>query len=515
MKKFVILITITVFLAGIAIQANPQKKELTLKEAIQISLKNNLDLKIEILNSDYFWNSIEINKSIYIPTFDVNSSMSETKQPSSNFFSRDININERQELSLTLNQKIPLGGDLSIQMTNSRSESNSQFSTVNPYLSSQLSFSLSQPLLKGFGSFATNKDIYITLNDYKSNKQQLRKTIIDLIYNVEQNYWNLVYAYQNKDAQQKALERATDLLKQNEIKVRVGAAAPIDILSAKAEKANFESTVIQAEQQVQTAEEALKKILNIVQEDYTINPIDKPEIKKITVDFNKFLLEALNNRPDIIQAKLDLENQNIRVRYARNQMLPSLNLTASYFTVGRGGDQLILEGNPFTGNQQVVGSIKKDIWDSINETVSNLYQNYSVSLNLSLPLSLKRERAQLMQAQINLKKSLLSLKKIENTIYSDVKEALKELETREKIVDANRITLELRDQHLKAEHKKLSVGLATNFDVINAQRDYLTALSSELNSRIQYKMTIAQINQILARTFEAFNIKFKDFIKNK
>ena len=92
---------------------------------------------------------------------------------------------------------------------------------------------------------------------------------------------------------------------------------------------------------------------------------------------------------------------------------------------------------------------------------------------------------------------------------------IKELEARTKLVEANKITLELRDQQLRAEEKKLSVGLATNFDVITAQRDYMTAQSTELQSRINFNMTIARIYQILARTFKAYNINFKELGKNK
>ena len=220
----------------------------------------------------------------------------------------------------------------------------------------------------------------------------------------------------------------------------------------------------------------------------------------------------MNKRPDIERARLDLKNYNIRVKYARNQMLPNLQLTASYYTSGRGGDQLIWEGNPFFGGR-VIGSVSVDIWDSMKDVFANLYRNYSVNLSLSIPLSLKKEKAELAQAKLNLKRSLLSLKNVENTIYSEVKEVIKELETNLKLAEANNIAMELQLQKLRAEEKKFSVGLSTNYMVLQAQSSYVNAVTQALSSNVEYKKTLAKINKILARTFKAYNINFRDFVK--
>lgn len=514
MRRFLSFIILFVFIGNFFIHTEEQKKQLSLKEAIFFALKNNLDLQIEMTNTDYFWNSLKINESIFVPTFNVDFTNSETNRPSTGVLS-GAEIDKMKNLSLTLrlDQKLALGGNLSVQVENSKRESSSRFWNPNPILSSQLTFSLSQPLLKGFGTFATKKDIYIANNEYKKNRHQLRDQIINLVNNVENAYWNLVYAHQSLEATKMGLKQAKDLLRENEIKVRVGSAAKIEILEAQTSVANYESQVIQSEQNVQTAEETLKKILNMVQRVEPIEPLDKPDIKTISIDFNKFLHEALNNRPDIERARLDLKNYNILVKYARNQMLPDLQLTASYYTTGQGGDQLIYEGNPLFGPSILVGSIEKDIWESMKDVISNLYRNYSIGLSLSIPLSFSREKAQLAQAKINLKRALLTLKNIENNIYSEVKEVLKELEARTKLVRANEIALKLNEQKLMAEKKKLAVGLSTNFYVINAQNEYLRALTNELRAKIDYNLTLAKINKTLARTFEANNIKFKDFVK--
>lgn len=522
MKRFLSFLIIFALIAGtyIPAQEEPAAEEqkemnLTLKEAIFTALKDNLNLQISMIGAESAQNSVKVSQGIFIPTLDINLNASESNSASTGILSgADVNTQENLSMDLTLSQKLALGGDFSINLSSTKSESNSVFSSINPYLSSQLTFSLNQPLLKNFGTLATKRSILIALTDLKKSEAQLKNQILDLIYNVENAYWHLVFSYQNLNTRKMSLKRSQDLLKQNRVKVKVGAAARIDILDAEANVASDASSVLQAEQDIQTAEEELKRILNMSTLPQTIIPTDKPEVKKIDVDFNAFLLEALDNRPDIRQARLDLKRYKIDVKYYRNQMLPDLQLTARYHTTGIGGDQLITEGNIFTGDYRVIGIIKKDIWETMQDTFSNLYKNYSVGLRLSVPLSYSAEKAQLAQAKLQLKSSFLSLKNTENTVYSEVKQAIRSLESNLKLVEAQRIRLDLEDRKLKAEERKLSVGLATNYDVILKQREYVQAQANHLNALRNYNMSLADINKKLARTFGAYGIKFKNFLKD-
>lgn len=513
MRKIMCIVSLVLMANAFLFPADQLKKELSLKEAIVFALKNNLNLQVEMTNTEYFWYALKINKSIFIPTLEISGNTSESNTPSTSAFAgADITTNERSSLEFKLTQPLMLGGALEFSLDNSRTETNSIYSTINPSLTTLMTFSISQPLLKNFGLLATQKDIYIAANEYNKYKHQLRQSIIDLVYSVEEAYWNLVYAYQNLEATKMSLQRSKDLLRQNEIKVKVGIAAKIDILEAQAEVASYESQLIQAEQTIQTTEEHLKKILNMSKITDILLPSNKPEAKKIGTDFDSFLLEALQKRPDIERARLDLKNYNIYVKYYRNQLLPNLELTASYYTTGQGGDQLIFDVNPFYGGE-IIGVVSKDIWKTWQDNMSNLYQNYSVGLRLSIPLSLSKEKSQLAQARINLKKAFLELKNVENTIYSEVKDVMKEIESNLKLVEANKIALQLEEQKLRAEEKKLSVGLSTNFQVLNFQRDYANAQTNALKSTIDYNLSIAKLNKILVRTFEYYHIKFKDFLK--
>jgi outer membrane protein TolC len=292
----------------------------------------------------------------------------------------------------------------------------------------------------------------------------------------------------------------------------VGTIGAIEVLSSKAGVARNESNVIIAERYVQSSEENLKRILNMSRETFSITPMDKPEIKSIPVDFNTFLTEALQNRPEIKQAKLNLDSASIGVRYSRNQALPSVTFLASINSYGLAGTKWDVDLLDPTFPRTLIS--KTTFKDSLKNSLKFIDKDYTFQLGLSMPIGFSREKAALAKAKINREQAELNLQNQENTIFSEVKDVVKELESSRKLVEADRIAMELEEQNLKAEEKKLSVGLSTNFQVLTYQQQYAQAQSQALSSTISYIKTLAKINRILNRTFEVYGIKFGDILKD-
>jgi outer membrane protein TolC len=342
----------------------------------------------------------------------------------------------------------------------------------------------------------------------------LEQSVVNLVYEVEATYWELVYAHQNLEAAKMALNRAKDLLNQNEIKVKVGTAAPIEILSSKANVARNESTVIQAEQAIQTREEALKRILNMSKEPFAIIPKDEPGIKDVPVDFDAFLKEAMQNRPDMNQAKINLENNGLTVKYRRNQGLPNLQLDTGFESSAVGGTtwDFPIE-NPFDPDFVRVKTDEISFADTLKDIFRLANTDFSVGLNLNTPILFTAERAQLAQAKIERERAMFELKDVENTIYSEVKDVIRQVESNKKLVEADRIALELEGENLKAEEKKLSVGLSTNFQVLQYQQQYAAAQTQLLRTTINYVLTSARIDQVLNRTLQKYDIKFNNILE--
>lgn len=516
MKKLTVACLLLLFL-GFAGRAQEQTiKSLTLEEAIAQALKNNLDLQIEMSNPEIYRALLNKNKAIFIPTLSFDYAGGSTTTPSSSIFTgADVEKADSLSLGFSLSQKLLTGGSLSVSLDNSRNSTNSRFSQINPRYNSQLRLDLSQPLLKDFGLTATKRNIIVARNNRDKSLFALRQQVIDLIYTTEEAYWNLVYSHQNLEVKQKSLQLAKDLLKQNETQVRVGVSAPMDILTAQAEVAARESEALQARSQIQTYEENLRRILNVIRMPETIVPGDRPDFKVIDAEFNDFLETALKKRPDIEQVRLDLKSKNIDVRYYRNQTLPNLQLTASYFTKGLSGTPQDVDIILINDSSASAGAVGGNLSDSLRDALKALYDNYSIGLQLSLPLVNTSARADLVQARLNLEQSLLTLKKTESTIYSEVRQIIMDLETNAKIVEANRISRELAEQKLAAEQKKLSVGLSTNYQVLQYQRDYANAQIAELKSLIDHNLALSRVSKVLGTTLETHRIEFKDFLADR
>jgi outer membrane protein TolC len=505
MKK-ALIITIFFMMAGSFVfpEQSSDAKELTLKDAIYYALKNNLGLQVQKADTHVARLDLRINRAQkYLPSLTLDSSYNKSTTPSADSLE---GVTSKDEVTLSgslgITQQTPLGGTFGVQFNSSRFTTNVVTARFDPLYNASLGISLDQPLLQNFGTLATNYQIYIAANDHKISQFQLEETIVSLVNQVENAYWELVYAHQNLEATKMALSRAKKLLNQNEIKVKVGTAAPIEILSSKATVARNESDVIQAEQTIQTREEALKRILNMSKEPFEIIPKDEPEVSEIPVAFDTYLEEALNNRPDINRAKINLESSGITVKFQRNQGLPNIRMTANYASNAVGGTPTADDSE-----EEDLGymDIVKDLFKLDNTELG-------VGVNVQIPVLFTAERARLAQAKIQRERAMYELKDLENTIYSEVKDVIRQLESNKKLVEADRIALELEGENLKAEEKKLSVGLSTNFNVLQYQQQYATAQSQLLRSTINYVLTTARINQVLNRSLKKYDIKFTNFL---
>lgn len=508
MKKLLFVCLLVISLALMNLAQEQQIKSMTLAQVIEQALKNNLDLQIEMSNPEIAQALLDKSGAIFIPTLGVDLSYSKASSPADSvLIGRDVELSNQGILNLALAQKIALGGNVQLSLNNLSKTSNSLGATFSPFSSSSIGFSLSQPLLKNFGLTATKRNIYIARNNKNISIFALKQQVIDLIYQTEEAYWNLVYSHQNMAVKEKSLQLAKDLLKQNEIQVRVGVSAPMDILTAQAEVAARESETLQARSQIQTYEENLRRILNMSQMPEAIIPEDQPLFSPVQADLNGFLQTALEKRPDIEQVRLELKSKNIDVRYYRNQLLPDMELVASYRTSGAGGTPQSANFEEFN-----MGRIGGGLDEALREALKNLNRNYYVALQLSLPLNNRSARADLLQARLNLEQSLLLLKKTESTIYSEVRQIIMDLETNAKIVEANRISRELAEQKLVAEQKKLAVGLSTNYLVLQYQRDFSNAQISELKSLIDYSLALSRVNKVLGTTLEKHQIAFSEML---
>ncbi len=281
--------------------------KLSLDDCIIRTLKNNLSVAIQVLNPEISATSVDRAEERYIPSLSLDFSSRNTESASYSFLDAAgvAIVDSTNNFGLTANQTLPFGGTLGLTLSGYKTDSNRTGSTINPRYSSTLRINFSQPLLRNFGSKLSRREIIIAQNNMQMSEHQLKRTLMDMIYNVESAYWGLVYSLDNLEVRRQSLKLAQDLLEKNKRSVEIGTLAPMDILSAQAEVATREADLIQAETQVKSNEDQLKVLLNIPEG----KPPHRPSSPRPGLLCRNHLRPgrgsryAIQNRPDLEQTK--------------------------------------------------------------------------------------------------------------------------------------------------------------------------------------------------------------------
>jgi len=490
---------------------------LTLEECVIRALKDNLNVAVEVINPELADTSLTKAKETFMPRLDIGFGNERIANPSSWWLEQaDTVINKDMNYSATIVQQIPTGGNFSLSLYNNRYETNSGFQVINPRYGSTLRFGLTQPLLKNFGFKVSRREIIVAQNNLDISINQFEKTVIDTIYRVEEAYWFLVYAIEDYKVKQQSLQLAQDLLAKNKKEVEVGKLAEIEILNAEAVVASREADILQAEALVLRREDVLKDLLNITEGEELspkkIIPLDRPSFVQKEVSLEEALRMALEKSPDLKMKKKTLETNELDLKVAKNQLLPGLDLEFSYWSPGLSGTEIIFDPlNPFG---PPIGTEVHPPSDALKDAFGLKYNNWTVGLTLSLPLSSFTTKADYVRAKMEIEKGLLELKNLEKQVFLEVRNAVRDVETNFKRVQAYRVSRELAQKRLEAEVKKLDVGLTTNYFVLQYQDELARERSLELNSMVSYVLSLAQLEKSLGTSLEKRNIVTSQFLRD-
>ena len=238
--------------------------QLSLKDVITSTLKNNVSIAVQQFQSQIRKEEIITQEADFDPSLSFEAKATQERNLLASAFAQPpkSNVNS-QSLDLSFNQKLKTGTEYEIKLENSRTETNSAFAGLNPQFTTRLEASLTQPLLKNFGSDVNKTNIYVAKNNLDISDFDFKNKVIEVITDAENVYWDLVFSREDLKVQQKSVERAQDLERRVKAQVEVGTLAPLEILQAKSEVASREEAVIQARKLIQDNQDNLKNILNI------------------------------------------------------------------------------------------------------------------------------------------------------------------------------------------------------------------------------------------------------------
>ena len=487
----------SLFLIPVSVANANEPLSLTLQETIETVLKNNISISVQSYNSKINEQFIFEKEADFDPTVDFEFTVGEETRQSASTLADSKTRNLDYDWDFSVSQKFVTGGDYELTMDNNKNQSSSSRTSLNPIYSSDLALTVTQPLLKDFGIDLNKREIYIAKNDQKISDHQFTEKVIATIAETENIYWDLVFSIEDLKVKETSLQRARDLEKQVKAQVDVGTLAELEILQAKSNVASREERLLNAQNLIDDNGDNLKSILNFSFDSEEglkeIIPADSPVFEPGAENsLEEALKTALIHRPDLLAKKMELENRNIEAKYNENQTLPTLDLVGSLGLNGLSGDS----------------STKNGSYDSaLSEAFSTDFRLWQFGINLSYPLGNRAAKSKLAIKRLEVAQLLLNIKDLEKTIVVEVREAHRQIKTDIKRVQATRVARKLAEEKLNAEEKKFKVGLSTSFNVLEFQEDLAEEQSNEIKAVIDYNKSLNRLNQVMARTLEAHDIK--------
>ncbi len=468
-------------------------RPLSLEQCIQLALEHNLDIQIQRYNPIIDQHTLDLSYAGYEPTFNFSAQKNYNSQPSGIDPATSLpfppNVTESENYSAELLGTLPTGltYDLTGPLTKRTITSTNTFTSwsANPGIN------LSQPLLRNFWIDNTRLQIRLDKANLKISEQALRLQIMNTVTSVKTAYYNLIFDRENVDVQATALKLAQQLAAENKKKVEVGTLAPLDEKQAESQAASSQAALLLAQHTLVTQENTLKTLLsdNFYRDWANVTPVPTEQLSSEPQPMNlqESWRRAVTQRPEYLEQKLNVEKQNVTLKYDFNQLFPELNVTGSY---GR---------NAF--NPSFNGTL-----DDV-KTDQNPF--YSYGAVMSIPLVNSGPRAAYKSGKATLKQILLQLKQLEQNILIAVDNDVGQVQSTLEQVDATREARIYAEDALAAEQKKLENGKSTSFQVLQLISNLTTARSAEIQALANYNIALAQLTLDEGSTLEKDRIDLK------
>jgi outer membrane protein len=493
--------------------AGGPRVSLTLEDAVKRALENNLDIAVQRIGQQVFDVNMASIRSVYSPTVssllqNQNSKNASTTTISGGQTGATIN-NSMFVFNGGLVQDVPWGGgNFAATLDNRRFETSNRTATINPSYQPTWSAQYTQPLLRDFKIDATRQQLLVTRINQDISDIQLQQITMNTIANVRNAYWDYVFAVQSVEVSRQSLALADELLRNNQTKVEIGTMAPIDVVQAQSQAAQQRQALVTAEGARRTAEIALKRLIVSGTADplwtATIEPVDRPDFRPEPIDLSAATKRALASRTDVMQARKNLEANDITLRLLDNQKLPQVDLQTRYATTGIGGDRLRTSGSG-VDRGEIIGIDPGGYLDALNMLLRNRLPTWSMALNITYNLGTSAADASIARARIQQNQIEVQLRQLDLQVTSDVSNSAIQVQNAAERVQAAQASRDLAQQQLDAENSKFGVGMSTNYQVVLAQRDLATAQNNELQAILAYRKAVVDFERV-QQTGNAGNI---------
>jgi len=461
---------------------------LTIEDCVRRALDRGFGIEIQRFSPSMAQDSVDIARSSFVPVLSASSTKTHENdaQTAKSLGSRSDDSSTKVGVS----ELLATGATVSISSTIARAVSNPASSSAlyNPAYSSDLTLSVSQPLLKGAGSAVTKAALNKAKIGLDRARLDFKAQALDIVQETETAYYNLVSAREQLKVYNASLELANRLLDEAREKKTVGTATDIDVLEAQVGVANARSNVIQSEKTVKDSADSLLALIGRFELDTQLGATRFEDFTGQTPVIESSYQLALRNQPDYLSSKLQLEQLKIAVASAKDGLKPTLNVEGA------------LGFNGYRGSGE----------DSFNSAVNRDNNTWELGLTLSYPWGNVGNKATYRQSVSTLNQQALTVRQLEQSILVKVRSAVRAVETNVEKVKIAALAADYSSRQYDLERARFDAGLATSREVLQTQTNLEDARLSVLQARITLQTSISSLHRLEGSSLERYQIALQE-----
>jgi len=481
-------------LEGFADHVREGKLVLSLDDTIRLALANNTDVGIDRAAVSVAQNDIGRQRQRFDPVFSASFDNQRSTSPAfQELAGASIVKSLSQSVDLNYAQTFETGTSFQTDLLANKFSNNSSFYFFNPYLISTWSFQFSQPLLRNFGLFPNRAPILIAQRGHKQARSSFEAQVNDIVQQAVQGYWAVILQRESFAVQKKSLDEAQQSYDRDKKALSLGALPPLNIFRSESQVAARRVSVLQAEYALVQAKDALRRLLGADRDpsiralDLDLNDDPFPAGELLSMDIDTALTRALSNRPEFEVSRHALTIDEMKIRLARNQLRPDLQLSGLYSSNGLSGDEFSFDNPP-----QLISS--GGFGDSLSQAFHFNNPTYEFKLKLTLPIKNRSAQADLADARVAQARDQYQQAKTTETVVFEVTDAVHKLEEAKLTLAAARVAVDLAEKNLRAEERKHELGSETAFFVLDAQTQLAQAEFAGAQAAIGYQLALAALD---------------------
>jgi outer membrane protein TolC len=420
------------------------------------------------------------------------------------------------------------GTNLNVSFSNTRSTTNNFFSSLSPQLNSGFKATITQHLLQGFGFAANNRFISIAKNNREISDVAFRLQVITTVDQIENMYWDLVYAYENLRVKEESLAFSQRTLSDTKKQVEIGSLAPIEAVRAQSTVASDEQALTIAKTNLQLEQLLMKNALSRTLHDPALasaeviptSTMEVPQGEEVhpTEDL---VNDALRHRAEVVEQRIQLNSAELSNKAVRSALLPTLDLYAYYGGAGVGGSQnpnnLCANANPalqgFGCSETATPTTSYT--GTLNQLVNSTAPDKGVGLQLNIPLRNRAGQAVQIRSELEFRQSQMALQQTENRISIEVRNAQFGVEQNRASVASAQAAVDYARQSLDAEQKKYQFGTSTTTAVLQNRSALATAESTLLSAMAAYEKSRVELDRAIGTLLDHDGISIDDASKGQ